>query len=180
MIVIKELLDEDLIKAIKLKILCQPEELAGMSDRKPDEDEEYAFWFDWMHTGMENGDVRTLIGAFEGDRMLGVAFASFAEKEDSESGAELNGLWVHPDARGKGISLILVTKLLDYYKTLGMKEIVVYSFHNSPSNSFYRKFGAEVFRTELQTKERIPADVFRCDIEGMKERMEESVKKYNV
>jgi GNAT superfamily N-acetyltransferase len=41
--------------------------------------------------------------------MLGAAFSSFAETYDiSENGIELNGLWVDPDHRNKGISLMLI------------------------------------------------------------------------
>ena len=56
MIIIRELLDKDMREAIQLKALCWPEELAGMSDNKLDIEEEYSFWFDWMHAGMENND----------------------------------------------------------------------------------------------------------------------------
>ncbi len=162
--IIRELRDCDMLQAIQLKALCWPEELAGLSDKEMDIEKEYIFWLDWMHNGIENNDVRALIGAFEDDKLLGVAFASFAEKEDSDCGIELNGLWVNPNARGRGISLKLLSKLLNYYKKLGLKDIVIYNFHNSSSNSYYRKFGAKVFRTEVQMVEEIPTDVFKCDI----------------
>lgn len=180
MIIIRELQDKDMQQAVHLKALCWPEELAGMSEKKLDIDKEYTFWFDWMHTGIENNDVRSLLGAFEDDRMLGVAIASYAEKEDSDCGIELNGLWVYPEMRGRGISLMLMTKLLNYYETLGLKEIVIYSFHNSSSNSFYRKFGASVLKMELQIDEQIqvPTDVFKCDIVTMKECINKSLSKY--
>lgn len=178
MIIIRELLDKDMLQAMQLKALCWPEELAGMSDNKLDVDNEYLFWFDWMHSGVENNDVRTLIGAFEDDKMLGVAFASYAEKEDSDCGIELNGLWIYPELRGRGVSLILVTRLLNYYESLGLKEIVIYNFHNSSSNAFYRKLGAKVYRTEYQMTEKIPTDVFKCDIATMKECMNKSISKY--
>lgn len=167
-------------QAIQLKALCWPEELAGMSDHKLETEEEYSFWFGWMHTGIENNDVRSLIGAFEDDKMLGVAFASFADKEDSPCGVELNGLWVYPDKRGRGVSLMLMSKILEFYETLGLKEIVIYNFHNSSSNSFYKKFGAKVFKTQCQLKEQVLTDVFRCDIVTMKDSMKESILKYNI
>lgn len=178
MIIIRELQDKDMLHAMQLKALCWPEELAGMSDNQLDVDKEYSFWFDWMHNGVENNDVRTLLGAFENEKMLGVTFASYAEKEDSDCGIELNGLWVYPELRGRGISLMLVTKLLNFYESLGLKEIVIYNFHNSSSNAFYRKFGGKVFRTEYQMAAMIPTDVFKCDIVTMKECMNKSILKY--
>lgn len=180
MIKIRELQDNDLLQAMQLKVLCWPEELAGMSDKNLDLDKEFPFWFNWMHTGFENNDVRTLLGAFEDDKMLGVAFASFAELEDSDCGIELNGLWIYPHMRGRGISLLLVTRLMNYYESLGLKEIVIYNYHNSSSNSFYRKYGAKVFKTEFQTDDQIPTDVFKCDIATMKECMNNSISKYDI
>ena len=96
MLIIRELSDSDMLQAIQLKALCWPEELAGLSDNKLDIEKEHLYWVDWMHTEVDNNDVRTLIGAFENGQLLGVAFASYAEKEDSDCGIELNGLWVDP------------------------------------------------------------------------------------
>ena len=180
MIILRELKDKDLEQAIQLKALCWPEELAGMSDNKLDIDQEYSFWSEWMHNGIENNDVRSLLGAFENDKLLGVAFASYAEQEDSDCGIELNGLWVYPEMRGRGISLLLMTKILNYYNNLGLKEIVIYNFHNASSNSFYRKFGAKVIKTVFQMKEQIPTDVFKCDIDTMLAYMNKSLADKNL
>lgn len=182
MIAIRELRDKDILQAVKLKAICWPEELAGVCDNRLDIDEQYSFWADWIHNGIEYNDVRILLGAFENDKMLGAAFASYAEKEDSECGFELNGLWVHPEERGRGISLMLVTRILKYYKWLGLREIVIFNYHNSSSNSFYRKFGAKVFKTEFEMVEQIPipTDVFKCDIEIMEDFMLKSILKYSM
>lgn len=178
MITIRELWDQDMLEAMQLKALCWPEEVAGMTDEKLNVEKEYSFWTNWMHQGVENNDVRALIGAFENDKMLGVAFASYAETEDADSGIELNGLWVYPEMRGRGISLMLILKLLNYYQNFDRKEMVIYNYHNSSSNSFYRKLGAEVFRTEFQMKDKIPTDVFKCEITKMKEYISKTVAKY--
>lgn len=180
MITVRELLDKDMLQVIQLKALCWPEELAGMSDKKLDVEKEHPFWVNWMHTGVENNDVRTLLGAFENDKLLGVAFASYAEEEDSHCGIELNGLWVYPEIRGRGISLLLMIKILNYYHHLGKKEIVIYNYHHSSSNSFYRKFGATVFKTGFQMDEKIPTDVFKCDISSMLASMNISISKYKL
>ena len=178
MITIRELWDKDILEAIQLKALCLPEELAGLSEEKLNIEKEYLFWTNWMHEGIDNNDVRVLLGAFENDKMLGVVFASYAEIEDSTSGIELNGLWVYPEMRGRGISLILLSKILDYYKRLGRKEIIVYNYHHSSSNSFYRKLGAKVFKTELQIDGKVPTDVFKCDIPSMIDYISKSIVKY--
>lgn len=66
-------------EAINLKAICWPEELAGLSNDIIDVEKQLISWKNWMHDGFKYHDVRVLIGAFEEDRMLGVAFASFAE-----------------------------------------------------------------------------------------------------
>lgn len=176
MITIRQLRYTDMAQAISLKMLCWPEELAGLSDVQPDSEREFAFWTAWMSAAQQNNDVRILYGAFDGDEMLGVAFGSFVESKDApESGLELNGLWVYPKHRGKGVSLRLLLALLDDFYRLGAKQIVIYNFHFSSSNSFYRKFGCQVIGTEYQTEDRIPVDIFSCDIADIKKRIAESL-----
>lgn len=179
MIIIKELEDSDLNEAMKLRVLCWPEVLAGSSSKELNMDEQITFWFHWKHHGVDNNDVRVMLGAYEEDNLLGAAFASFAEKEDAEKGVEINGLWVYPHMRGKGVSLMLMTKILDYYKILGMEEVIIYSYHNAPSNRFYRKFGAEVHKTEFQMEEKVPTDIFKADIDKMNNLLKKSLEKYS-
>lgn len=73
---------------------------------------------------------------------------------------------------------MLISKILDYYKKLGRKEIIVYNYHNSPSNSFYRKLGGKVFKTELQMDGKVPTDIFKCDISSMIDYISKSLVKY--
>lgn len=74
---------------------------------------------------------------------------------------------------------MLMIKILNYYHNLGSKEIVIYNYHHSSSNSFYRKFGATVFKTVFQMSEKISTDVFKCDIATMLASMDRSLSKYN-
>lgn len=179
MIKIRQLTEQDMHKAIELKVLCWTEELAGLPDNKLSFENELEFWTGWMKAGEEQGDVRVLLGAFEEEQLLGVAFASIAEQEDiPEKGIELNGLWVYKEHRGQGISLMLLTHILDCYIELGMEQMVIYNFHASPSNLFYRRFGAVVKRQDVQMKEKLPVDVFLCDLKEMKAKMDESLRKY--
>ncbi len=75
---------------------------------------------------------------------------------------------------------MLMSKILSFYETLGLKEIIIYNFHHSSSNSFYKKFGAKVFKTQFQLKEQILTDVFKCDIITMKDSMNGSILKYSI
>lgn len=179
MIEIRELTELDIQEAVKLKILCWTEELAGKAENNLSLSKELTFWIDWMHSAKENNDIRLLIGAFEDDKLLGVAFGSFAETSDiKDKGIELNGLWVYPNHRGKGISLMLVTHLLDFYLAKGMEKIVIYNHHYSPSNKFYLKFGAKVAKQEYQMAGKLLVDVFIADIAQLNAKMKLSLQKY--
>ncbi|HCQ90606.1 MAG TPA: hypothetical protein DIU45_13790 [Clostridium sp.] len=179
MIKIRQLTEADMRQAMELKILCWTEELAGKAEDTLSFSQELDLWVDWMNTAKENNDIRLLIGAFEDDKMLGVAFSSFAETFDiPEKGIELNGLWIYPDQRNRGISLMMIIYTLDFYMAKGMEKIVVYNPHYSPSNQFYRKFGAQVARQEYQMGGGLLVDIFLVDMLLMKSNMEQSLKKY--
>lgn len=179
MIKIRTLDVSDMQDVIKLKALCWPEELAGLSFAVFDFEKEYAFWTTWMNTAKEHNDTRLLYGAFENCELLGAAFGSYAETDDiANNGIELNGFWVYPKHRGKGISLMLVTKILDEFYKLGMSQLVVYNFHHSSSKTFYRKFGCTVMRKDTQLEEKLPVDVFIGEISEMNCKMKAALLKY--
>lgn len=153
--------------------------MAGKAENTLSVSQELNFWREWMHTGEENNDISLLIGALENDKMLGVAFSSFAETFDiPEKGIELNGLWVYPDQRNRGISILMIIYTLNFYMAMGMEKIVVYNHHYASSNQFYCKFGAQVIKQEYQMEGKLLVDVFLVDILSMKSRMEQSLKKY--
>ena len=179
MIEIRELKEEDMQQAIELKILCWSEELACKAENTLSLSRELDFWVQWKDAAEENNDIRLLIGAFEKDKMLGVAIGSFAEHFDiPEKGIELNGLWVYPNQRGRGISLMMLKYIMEFYMKKGMDKIVIYNHHYAPSNQFYRKFGAKVVRQEYQMNNKLLIDVFLSDMLSMKKNIEHSLKKY--
>jgi GNAT superfamily N-acetyltransferase len=178
MIEIRTLNEHDLKEAIKLKMLCWPEELADVVEDTLDFDEEYSFWLQWMQTAEEHQDVRTLIGAFENDQMLGVAFASFAEEEDVPvGGMELNGLWVYPNQRGRNIALILIQTLLQKYIPLGIQSMVVYNPHFAPSNTFFLFLGGRIVRKDAQMDGYLLVDIFLFDVEDLANRIDQKLSK---
>lgn len=179
MITIRNLTNDDMKEAIQLKVDCWTEELADKAENTLDYSKELEFWVNWMNSAEENEDIRLLIGAFEDSKMLGVAFASFAETEDiPEKGIELNGLWVYPKQRGRGVSLRLILRILDFFKIIGKEKIVIYNHHYCPSNKFYRKFGANVIRQDEQMDGKLLVDVFMADIDVYKNNIEKSLLKY--
>lgn len=179
MICIKPLELADMPDVVALKILCWTEELAGVAENTLCNAQELEFWSQWMTSAQENNDVRLLIGAFENNRLLGAGIGSIAEPFDiPEKGIELNGLWVHPNHRGRGISLLLLKHLIDFYQALGMDKMVVYNHHQAPSNTFYPQLGALVVKQERQMNGRLLIDVFLADMPVMQAHIENRLGKY--
>ena len=120
-----------------------------------------------------------LIGAFIGEEMVGVAIGSLAEKSDiAKNGIELNGLWVYPQHRHKGVSLMLLEYLLVYYRKISKESMVIYSLHHSPSNAFYRKFGCLQVEQIYQMDGKLLVDIFNADILELLGNIQRSLIKY--
>ena len=177
---IRKLTNDDMPLAMELKISCWTEELAGKAENTLKQEEELKFWVDWMNTSDVHNDIRMLVGAFENSNLLGVAFASFVDSKDApESGIELNGLWVYPQHRGRGISLKLILEILNYFISLGVPRMEVYNSHFAPSNGFYKKLGGIVIDSEYQMESKLLVDIFEFDIYELKKRLEKTLLRYS-
>lgn len=177
---IRKLTNEDMPLAMELKISCWTEELAGKAENTLKLENELKFWKDWMNTPDEHNDIRLLLGAFEDQELLGVAFASFVNVKDvPEDGIELNGLWVFPQHRGRGVSLKLILEILNYFIPLGVPRMEVYNPHYAPSNEFYRKFGGIVIDSEYQMDGKLPVDIFEFNAIDLKARLEKALIRYS-
>lgn len=180
MVEIRNLTNDDMPLAMKLKVSCWTEELAGKAENTLTLEKECKFWTDWMNASNENNDIRILVGAFEHSNLLGVAFASFVDSKDTpENGIELNGLWVFPQHRGKGASLKLILEILNTYIPLGVTRMEVYNAHHSQSNEFYKKFGGTVIGSEYQLNGKLPVDIFEFDVCDLKARLEKTLLRYS-
>lgn len=173
MIEVRALTKDELASAIKLKIHCWQEELAGKVEHELSFEEEMGFYTKWAESEEEHQDRRILLGAFQEGKLLGAAFGSFAEVEDGEEAMELNGLWVEEDHRGKGISLVLLSVLGKAFRDLGKDQMIVYNHHFAPSNDYYRKLRGEVIRQDRQMNGQLLVDVFRISLEKMEKQLSE-------
>ena len=134
-----------------------------------------------MYTATDNNDIRITVGAFEDDEFLGFIAGSIAETTDiSNNGIECNGLFINPKHRRRGISLRLLIYLLDYFQNFGMEQIVIYNHRYAPSNNFYRKFGVEELRQDIQIAAgvEILVDVFIINIEYFKDGLSKALNRY--
>ncbi|PKK98053.1 MAG: hypothetical protein CVV57_08975 [Tenericutes bacterium HGW-Tenericutes-2] len=169
MLIVRDLTKEELKEAVMLKITSWSEELNGVAENQIQFDEEYQFFVDWVDNEKESNDVRTLIGVFEDDSMLGCAFASFADIYDcEENGIELNGLWIYPSARNRNLSLMMLNHIIDTYLPYGMEKMIVYSHHHAPSNSFYHHLGGKVIKYDLQMHGKLEVDIFEFELAKLK------------
>lgn len=103
---------------------------------------------EWMTNIVD--DVRVFKGAFIDNVLSGFIGASFAEKEDSKHGVEINYLFVDPSYRNQGISLLLLDDIVNDFSKLGCKDVVIYNFKKSNSNSFYKHLKGKLMRTDIQ------------------------------
>lgn len=173
MIEVRALTIDELATAIKLKLHCWQEELAGKVVHELSFEDEMTFYTRWAVSEKEHQDRRILLGAFQEGKLLGAAFGSFAEVEDDENAMELNGLWVEEDHRGKGISLMLLSVLVKAFRDLRKEQMIVYNHHFAPSNDYFRKLRGAVIRQDRQMNGKLLVDVFRIPMENLDNQLSE-------
>ena len=173
--VIRKLSLEEYSQAIDLKMDSFDEEVQGLVPNSMVKEEQLNFILKWINSAEENTDIRLVYGAFDNDTFMGFAGASIAEVSDSQNGIELNYLFVKEEHRGKGLSLKLLDKLLNEFAPKGFKELIVYNYHVSPSNKYYRKFGGKVKKQTSEMDGKLLVDVFSLDIENLKRIIEKKL-----
>lgn len=164
--IIRELKNEELRMAVGLNYQCWNDDYAGIIPHDSmNIEEELAFVSDWL-SDKECDDIRRIYGAFEGDNFLGFVGGSFTEKEDAENGVEINYLFVKKEYRGKALGLKLMRTILIEFKEYGVDQLIIYNFHDSESNKFYRYLEGEVVNQVIQTAKGKEAliDVFSWNI----------------
>jgi GNAT superfamily N-acetyltransferase len=165
---IRQLTEKDMDQAIRLKLDCWKEELAGKLDIPLNFERELSMWTNWMLTAEQINDLRCLIGVFNQHKLIGVAFASFIESIHApEEGIELNGLWVDQNHRGKHISYQLIQSILETYQPYGVKKLIVYCMAYAPANQYYLKLGGKKIAREYQFNEQLPVDIFEFDMDHL-------------
>lgn len=167
--IIRELKDEELRMAVELNAECWNDDFAGIVPHDSINVDEYTtFISNWVND-KKCDDVRRICGAFEGDKFLGFIGASFTEKEDAEHGVELNYLFVKRQYRGKSVGLKLIRTILVEFVEYGVDKLIVYNWHDSESNKFYRHINGEVIKQVIQTVDGKDAlvDVFGWDINAI-------------
>lgn len=125
-----------LVKNMEIKILV-PKDAPAIREIM-----EKSFSNPWPFATMESlisSDSAVALGAFEGDVLTGYAFLEWVLDEGS-----LTDIAVHPQFRGRGISLLIMESLLQEakYRNLSFVTLEV-RVSNIPAISLYRRFGFE-------------------------------------
>ena len=178
MITIKHIENNNYEDAMRLKIDCWSDELAGIATNTLILANEMGRWKKWMDEASLYNDKRITLCAFDGDELVGVVAASFSDEDGIENAIELNGLWVNNLYRGKNISIILLSNIINEFKENNINKIIVYNLHTSPSNSYYRKLGFSVLRQVIQKVNDVSleVDLFYTHIETLNQ----IINKYNL
>jgi|GEM_PF-191899 len=164
--IIRELTEKELFMAVELNYDCWNDDFAGVIPYDSmDVDKEFTFVSNWIND-KECQDIRRIYGAFDGDKFLGYVGASIAEKEDAEHGVELNYLFGKKEYRGMALGLKLIRTILVEFEEYGVNQLIVYNFHESESNKFYKYLGGEVLKQVMQTAKgkEVLVDVFSWNI----------------
>lgn len=102
-----------------------------------------------------------VFGAFDGDRMVGYIAVSRNVGEPVGYDGEVNNLFVRPGCRNLGIGLALLRVGLEHLRSLGHRSVIIYNYHPSTSNAYYRHLGGEVVYHTLQ----MPDGMFEVDVD---------------
>lgn len=119
---------------------------------------ELAMFESWVN---EEETLAKVFGAFNGGQMVGYIAVSRNLGEPEGYDGEVNNLFVRPGHRGEGIGLLLLQIGLEYLRGLGYESVIIYNYHPSASNAFYRHLGGQVVYHTLQ----MPDGMFEVDVD---------------
>lgn len=108
----------------------------------------------------------TILGAFDGDRLVGYVAGAAANLSDSTNGVEIVHHFVDPEYRGRKLSLQLLERFIREIQPFHYHELVLYSFSETPSNSFYTYLEGTIRRSYIEQirGKPCPTDVFTWDL----------------
>ncbi|WP_339063483.1 GNAT family N-acetyltransferase [Tepidibacillus marianensis] len=94
-----------------------------------------------------------VLGAFANETLVGQVGFKRENKEKVKHKGTLWGMYVVPEARGKGTGKKLIEELIKRTKMIDdLEQINLIVFHtNEPAKKLYRQFGFELFGTEKRS-----------------------------
>jgi GNAT superfamily N-acetyltransferase len=125
--------DEDRLREVRLRALADaPKAFASTYDR------EERFSRD-VWTARLTGDGSVNLLAVDGGRALGMTSARIEERPGT---AHLLGMWVAPEARGRGVGRRLIDAIVDWAREREIHELELWvTDANDPANALYGNSG---------------------------------------
>ena len=125
-------------------------------DRHPDAftssaSERAALPLSWWQARLaaDDASAETVFGAFDDDRLVGVAGLAFEKRAKVRHKATLFGMYVLPVARGRGAGEALVRAALAFARSRGIKIVqLTVTQGNAAAESLYRRCGFDAFGLE--------------------------------
>ncbi len=137
-------------------------------------DKEMVECFSWKEVDPENN---LIFVASAGEKIVGYVSTGINEEEPKEYRGELTGLFVDPDYRGLGLGLGLMQVAAKAFLNLNLEKFVVYNYHRSAANKFYRGLGGIVLRNEMQNPGGLPllTDIFGFESKDLLQILDEKI-----
>jgi GNAT superfamily N-acetyltransferase len=132
---------------------------------------------EWLYQPGGNNQVFV---AMDGDVMAGYIAVSPNTVEPLEYEGEVNGFFIRKAYRGRGIGFMLLRRGLKFLIELGFTGLVIYNYHISAANTYYRMLGGEVVKQEVQHPGgmALETDVFGFKINTLMEILDQKLEKY--
>jgi RimJ/RimL family protein N-acetyltransferase len=138
--------DGEALRALRLRSLRDhPEAFATAFEEEEQRTvEQFA---DQVRNGPPNNFT---LGAFEGDQLLGIGSLNRFPRLKTRHRAMINGMYVVPEARGKGVGKAILDALIAYARTLdGLADITLaVTAGNTPARALYAHAGFRPFGIE--------------------------------
>jgi len=132
--------DAEVYRAIRLEALEREPQAFGSTLER-----EAGHPIEWFSDRLERGHV---MGAFDGGGLLGTAgFFSLDGPKDRHKGV-LVGMYVRPDARGRGVGTALVQEILDLAGGLVEQVQLTVVTSNAAARRLYSRLGFEEWGVE--------------------------------
>jgi L-amino acid N-acyltransferase YncA len=131
---------------------------------------------EWLQHDTKN----QLFAGFINNEMVGYISVSPHKEEPKYYEVELSGFFVRKDFRNKGYGLKLLYHAVCELINQNVRSIIVYSFKDSKSNSFYRSLGGSEIKKENQYigSKPMAIECFGWEIKSLYSILSEKVKKY--
>jgi ribosomal protein S18 acetylase RimI-like enzyme len=132
---------------------------------------------EWLY---QEGVRNRIYAAFDGELMVGYIALGTNTLEPFEYEGEVTGFFIRKEYRAQGIGLMLLRRGLQYFQELGYTGLVIYNYHISAANAYYRSLGGVVVKQEIQHPGgmELETDIFGYKIDNLMKTVDQKLEKY--